>query len=149
MVREELLSRGPAVVRGGGLGKYVDFRACAEAGEEEVDLLFNGAVGEVWAEELVEVSDAGVCEGCDCAAVRGAENGCIKKGGVFVYCEFAGGEHVQVGVNWVVIEGDEVLRLWRGSGGGEDGDGGMIDAIVECCKCGGAGGGLTDCVVDL
>jgi hypothetical protein len=37
-----------------------------------VDLLFEGAVGEVEAGEVVEVSDAGAGEGCDRATVEGA-----------------------------------------------------------------------------
>jgi hypothetical protein len=40
----------------------------------------------------VEVSDAGAREGCDRAAVGGAEDGCVVEGGVSADGECAGGE---------------------------------------------------------
>jgi hypothetical protein len=52
--------------------------------------------------------------------------GCVKEGGVCVYCNFAAGEHVDV-----VVRGNEVVRPWRGSKGGEDGRGGGSEAVVE------------------
>jgi hypothetical protein len=97
----------------------VDFRACAEACKEEVDLIFECAVGKVWADVFAEVSDAGAREGCDCVAIRGADNGYVKEDWMCVYCAFAGVEHDEIRVDWVVVEGDEVVRPWRGSGGGE------------------------------
>jgi hypothetical protein len=35
-----------------------------------------------------------------------------------VYCEFAGGEHVEVGVDRVVVECDEGVRPWGEPGSG-------------------------------
>jgi hypothetical protein len=32
---------------------------------------------------------------------------------------------------------------------GEDGVGGGNEAVIECCECRGAGGGRTDCVVEM
>jgi hypothetical protein len=59
------------------LGGCIDFRACTQLGEEEVDFLFESVVVEIRAEEVVEVSDAEGREGCDCVAIRGAKNGCV------------------------------------------------------------------------
>jgi hypothetical protein len=52
------------------------------------------------------VSDAGAGEGSDCTAVWGAKDGGVMEGGVGVYGECAGGEHVEVRVDGVVVECD-------------------------------------------
>jgi hypothetical protein len=66
-----------------------------------------------------------------------------------VYCEVASGEHVEVWVDWVVVECDEVVCPWSGSVRGKDGAGSRDEAVVEGCECGGAGGCRSDCVVVL
>jgi hypothetical protein len=66
-----------------------------------------------------------------------------------VYREFVSGEHVKVWVDWVVVEGDETVCPWRGSGSGKDGGGGGSEAVAECCKRSGAGGACPYCVVEL
>jgi hypothetical protein len=48
------------------------------------------------------VSDAGAGEGCDCAAISGAEDGSVMEGRVGVCGECAGGEHVEVWADGVV-----------------------------------------------
>jgi hypothetical protein len=51
--------------------------------------------------------------------------------------------------SWLNVISYEVVRLWRGSGGKEDGCGGWSEAVIECCECGGAQGGRADCVMEL
>jgi hypothetical protein len=55
----------------------VDFRACTESGNETVDFFSKCAVGEVGLEEVVEVFDARVREGCECVAVWVAWDCCV------------------------------------------------------------------------
>jgi hypothetical protein len=58
--------------------------------------IFECAVCEVGAEEVVEVTDAGALEGCNRASVRGATYGCVMEGGMGVDGGFAAVEHVKV-----------------------------------------------------
>jgi hypothetical protein len=68
---------------------------------------------------------------------------------VCVYSEFACGEHVEVGVDVVVVKGDEEMCPWGGSiiGTDEGGDGSV--AVVDGCQRSRAGGGRTYCVVQM
>jgi hypothetical protein len=61
--------------------------------------------------------------------------------------EFTGREHVEVGVDGVVVECDKRVRPWRRTGFRQDGCRGGDKAGVECGEGGGAGGGLTDGVL--
>jgi hypothetical protein len=70
---------------------------------------------EVRAEELEEVPYSGAGEASDRSAVGGAHDGGVMYCGVGVDGEFAGGEHVEVGVDRVVVECDEGVRPWEGS----------------------------------
>jgi hypothetical protein len=78
----------------------MDFREGAEYGDEVVDLAPECAVCEVGPED---VSGEGAGEGCGCAIVGGIEDGCVMVGGVGVDGEFAGGAHVEVGVDGIVF----------------------------------------------
>ena len=71
-----------------------------------VDLLFERMLREVGAEDLKEVADAGAVEGSYRATVGSAEYGGVVERWVCVDCDFAGGEHVEVGVDGVVVECD-------------------------------------------
>jgi hypothetical protein len=51
--------REKVAARGGSLGGWVDFRACAKAIKEEIYPLFESSECEVWMEGVVEMSDAG------------------------------------------------------------------------------------------
>jgi nitrogenase subunit NifH len=51
-----------------------------------------------------------------------------------VHGEFTRGQHVEVGVDGVIVEGDEGIYPWVESSGGEDGRGGGSEAVVELCN---------------
>jgi hypothetical protein len=71
-----------------------------------IDIFLEGAVCEVGAEEVVEVSDAGAREGERPLGRRGCI-GWFCRGGVGVCGECAGGEHVNIWIDGVVVECDE------------------------------------------
>jgi hypothetical protein len=64
------------------------------------------------------------------------------KGGVRVDGECAGGKHVEVKVDRVMVEGDEGVRPWVGTGVEYDGVCGWDEAGIEGIEGIWAGGGL-------
>jgi hypothetical protein len=86
--------------------------------------------GEVGTEDKVEVSDAGVREGCDRAAVGGANNGRAWKGGMGEMVNFPLGSMLRSGMmgSWLKVMRECVHGVGLGVGRMEE------VAGVKCCQ---------------